>query len=844
MAERITLLRIEWPKRLAIEIRGPLRALRSAPTSARLEISPYDAETAVETHRGPIAYGPGVRVEPAFFEETDYEFTVELTDPEFDADKVELLTPGRTLRDPLRPFSKTGVLSCVLNVGSQAGYLDLELHHEGKRLVHLGLEVFPSKIDYRQDLVALRADLNQEVRCLAHDLYQFTYYQASRRRGIKPGEVEWLENVRFLFGDLQKAFLRIRQAPRTRIEVDEQIRRADQPTRHGATVRRYIQSHARQCVPSAVGHFQAGGVTYRARVLPVEKKVLTHNTIENQFVRWALTVLRQRVHGSLERLRAENSAEVKEQWGQLLQMVSRELRMDLDAVFLREVSGRLTTQVQSLALHMAPGYREFFRAFLDLLSSLEIRGGPFVLSEKELSTLYEMWCFIKLGSLLRRECGEVEKPNWLKVDRRGISVKLQKGVTSELVMRTRNRERIRLVYNAQEQTPTGNFRPDNMLEITKSGSRRAYHYIFDAKYRFADDPDYLKRFKAPGPPEDAINRMHAYRDQIVYQEGGSGGAAGTGLTVWDLGQRRYLQKSVMALVLYPNTDKAGDKNLFYASISKVGIGGLPFLPNETTRVQDVLRMLVEQTSDTEDDRAIQLATEDERERIKKSLEYGMMGIVSSDKQLAYIRQNRVYHLPYRELQGVRLRADFLVFFQSKKKFAAQAGVRYWAEVKNFHVTPRTAIKPVPPWEGRSDGLYAWFELGPVMECKTGLPPNETGHPQLFRVTTRLAFEEARTMDELSLVREPERRLYRELLAAGLKVKVREDRRSKQPVYDIGDLRLHIVAYDQPGCEAGIRFNPATGTYLVEGEKLFTFEGLMFEAVRCMECVRERIKSEP
>jgi uncharacterized protein len=71
---------------------------------------------------------------------------------------------------------------------------------------------------------------------------------------------------------------------------------------------------------------------------------------------------------------------------------------DLDAAFLREVSASLSTPVQSLALHMAPGYREFFKAYLDLLSNLEIRDGPFALSEKELSTLYEMWCFIKLGS--------------------------------------------------------------------------------------------------------------------------------------------------------------------------------------------------------------------------------------------------------------------------------------------------------------------------------------------------------------------------------------------------------------------------------------------------------------
>src|ERR1700690_925350 len=339
MAQRERLLRIECPELLAIEIRGPQRPLRSAPTSARLSILPCQSPIQFETLQGKFDYQPGMKIEPAFFEETDYEFTVELLDSDLKPSLIKLKLPGRQLPDKLRQFSKSRVLSCVLNVGSQAGYLDLDLTHGGKSLLKIGLEVFPSKIDYRKDLAALRADLNHEVRCLAHDIGQFTYHKASRRRGIKPGEVEWLENIRFLFGDLQKAFARIRQAPRTRIEVDEQIRRANQPTRRGATVLRYLRAHAHQCGPSTVGHFNAHGQTYRARVLPVEKKVLSYNTIENQFVKWALAVLRRRVRNSLERLPAENPAD-QDFWGQKLRELSRELRVDLDAAFLQEEIGR------------------------------------------------------------------------------------------------------------------------------------------------------------------------------------------------------------------------------------------------------------------------------------------------------------------------------------------------------------------------------------------------------------------------------------------------------------------------------------------------------------------------
>jgi hypothetical protein len=64
--------------------------------------------------------------------------------------------------------------------------------------------------------------------------------------------------------------------------------------------------------------------------------------------------------------------------------------------------------------------------------------------------------------------------------------------------------------------------------------------------------------------------------------------------------------------------------------------------------------------------------------------------------------------------------------------------------------------------------------------------------------TRLAFDEVRTLDELSLVREPERRLHRELVAAGLRVLLREDRQSGQSAYDIAGLRLRFDVSDANG----------------------------------------------
>ena len=90
------------------------------------------------------------------------------------------------------------------------------------------------------------------------------------------------------------------------------------------------------------------------------------------------------------------------------------------------------------------------------------------------------------------------------------------------------------------------------------------------------------------------------------------------------------------------------------------------------------------------------------------------------------------------------------------------------------------------------------------------------------------------MEELSLIREPERRLYHELKRSGFDVQVREDSRQKKPTYDISDLRLILHIYKTKGWPINITFDPQTSGYLFEGKRLFNFEDLMYSTELCLE----------
>lgn len=497
----------------------------------------------------------------------------------------------------------------------------------------------------------------------------------------------------------------------------------------------------------------------------------------------------------------------------------------------------------TLAMHLAPGYREFFRAWISLSATLEIGGGPLQLRERDVATLYEMWCFVALARLLRHEFGlTVRGASWLRVDRRGITVRLAKGQTSELDMTDARGRSFRVSYNQEDRTPTGTCRPDNTLEIVQSDGGRRFRYLFDAKYRVRADAEYVRDYRAPGPPIDAIQRMHAYRDQIVSDECRSARGSNDASVVWDLGTRRWVQRTVGAFVLFPYVGADAHENTFFRSTSDVGVGSIPFLPGRREEVTQLVKRIAHLSAETVEDTTIGLSTEEERRRIEAAHEYGLLAIVVSDDQLNFIRTKRIYHTEYKADRQLRLRADFVVFIGSKARFGPKAAAWCWAPVRSVRFGERREIRPEPPpslRDSKPTDLYLWFELGEIVDLPR--PLGYSMRPPVFALTNRLALEQASTdVFDLLLVREPERRLAQELRAAGLNVRVYDEASPTDAPFDVGSLRLRIVV---SGAEEGktveVRFDPRTTRFTWLGGGA-SWDELMFESERVTATIRSAL----
>ena len=194
---------------------------------------------------------------PFLFEQTNYQFNLAI----HFADKREprLLLRGQDLLAGRRRIGTHHAYSVPVNFQSEVGYTDVELWLGSERLFTLRVEVFPTKLDYRTDLLELRADLQMEVRSLVFELYGRTFQMLRRGAAHRPKDIEWLTLLRGEFEKLVHALEIIARSPLQRMEVAHVLTvhcvRCAQAPKSG----NYLRRNGSKCVAAAPGISQPAG---------------------------------------------------------------------------------------------------------------------------------------------------------------------------------------------------------------------------------------------------------------------------------------------------------------------------------------------------------------------------------------------------------------------------------------------------------------------------------------------------------------------------------------------------------------------------------------------------------
>jgi uncharacterized protein len=715
------------------------------------------------------------KTEALFFEQTPYQIKIRWSE-KVGLPDLTFFSESPQLNKAIEKEEGLPLLSGYINFDNEVGFSDFQVRSGTKMLLDATIEVFPSKMDYKTDYQSIMSDITSEIYSLAFDFLKKTYRQYNIGNNHSASLVEFYALIRKFYQNFIRALDLIIRLPNHQLAPTHQVLPG---YRYG-----HIDSQTISWLRSHPNNVEIKGGKYKvSRYLALQKPV-TYDTRENRFTKAIIF----RTLNHLKQFDQACSVLGKDASAPLLETKKMEsgLKRRLNSPLFFQISSDPTPITFSMIFSMAPGYRELYKYYRLLSKGLSIQGMSFNLSLKDISQLYEYWCFIRLNKILREKYRLVS-PDFIRVSQDGLVFTIDKGKSSRIVYKNPNKdgEVITLTYNQsfpREATKTIPQKPDNVLTLDKTipGQSGEYSYVFDAKYKIdmaLEGTLYHDAYQTPGPTEEDINTMHRYRDAII-------GQSGPGMTMEE-------RKMFGAYILFPYSNvKEYMNHPFYKSIKEVNIGGLPFLPNQTSMVEEMLTTLIEESPDSAYERAI-LPDNSEGRLIKNDWDNRdvLVGLLKSRAQLAIVLKDNSYWIPSRFLPSSDLPVHYIAIYQSKHIFGSESGIVYYGEVIKAYEIPRKFITASPK---TSKELYfrfkvkRWDRLSSPIQVRI-LSPYISKNFHIM--TTTFLLDHSTYYPELEIQNENEYRLMYELKNFFPKFEIKE--RMDKPYFEYNGYTISL-----------------------------------------------------
>ena len=502
----------------------------------------------------------GVPAPATFFDNADYPIWIEFKDYVKDAQF------GSILQNDNDRFSfRRHILAGFINYKNEIGRSEIQIIYKvdkETRAFRFGFEVLSTKLDYHEHWRTIVEDIEREYRMLSLDYMRRTFHGFSPDQNGEHPDIVWWS----VFEGEQQKFIKacksIIDRPRHRLHGEEVYLRADKLKQTPHNIENRLAEHRKE----------------PAYLYRVEQHILSNDTQENRFLKFALHQISKRYEDLRQRIEAVKTASGTMKSAMLA--TSETLKRLQHHPFFRTIGRFKGISQESMVLQKATGYNQVYRTWNLLRRAYSLNDGLYRLQTKDIATLYEIWCFIEVSHIVKAQLHlddeDVEHRNRMEMN--GIfSWELGKGEHSRILFRKDGVELAELVYNPKNAdkendnvgmkdliVPTVPQKPDIVLQLTKNDLQQGMKmtYLFDAKYRIEG-----KDKGVDVPPEDAINQMHRYRDAIYYKD-------------YDA---NALKKEVIGgYILFPGDGEPNDVAVskFYKTIKEVNIGAFPLRPKD------------------------------------------------------------------------------------------------------------------------------------------------------------------------------------------------------------------------------------------------------------------------
>lgn len=502
----------------------------------------------------------GVPAPATFFDNADYPIWIEFKDYVKDAQFGSILQ-----KDNDRFSFRRHILAGFINYKNEIGRSEIQIIYKvdkETRAFRFGFEVLSTKLDYHEHWRTIVEDIEQEYRMLSLDYMRRTFHGFSPDQNGEHPDIVWWS----VFEGEQQKFIKacksIIDRPRHRLHGEEVYLRADKLKQTPHNIENRLAEHRKE----------------PAYLYRVEQHILSNDTQENRFLKFALHQISKRYEDLRQRIEAVKTASGTMKSAMLA--TSETLKRLQHHPFFRTIGRFKGINQESMVLQKATGYSQVYRTWNLLRRAYSLNDGLYRLQTKDIATLYEIWCFIEVSHIVKAQLHlddeDVEHRNRMEMN--GIfSWELGKGEHSRILFRKDGVELAELVYNPKNAdtendnvgmkdlvVPTVPQKPDIVLQLTKNDLQQGMKmtYLFDAKYRIDG-----KDKGVDVPPEGAINQMHRYRDAIYYKD-------------YDA---NALKKEVIGgYILFPGDGEPNDVAVskFYKTIKEVNIGAFPLRPKD------------------------------------------------------------------------------------------------------------------------------------------------------------------------------------------------------------------------------------------------------------------------
>jgi predicted component of viral defense system (DUF524 family) len=501
---------------------------------------------------------------PIFFENKAYEFDFDFSNS--DAIPKGVNHPLKSVEDSFRVVGKS--IRGVVNFGNDIGWFRLGIVFDQGLLEikqYISFEVYPTKLVMHSDLKEMHKKIDVEYPLWTLSFARKTEHLFGRVKKSQPRfDIVWLANFSSLRNDLETAIKRVAVNPHSRL----------MPYSRKVPLEK-ITSKISTKLEEKIGEDIAG--KFFNKLYRVEKKKLSFDTPENQFLKMVLTKTSSELSKFQERLK-ENSWDESEGAisGSFLAEIAswrNPLEAFLARPFLSEVSDFSGLIGESLVLQQQAGYAKVYQIWQELKLYLDLFSGITTMSLKSVADLYEVWCLLEIRSQLLLLGFEDVGLSGKKIVTKGLEKGFSLSHFSAFSLKRGDGVVINIYHEPTFKAPASRNQegifsfttkqiPDIFLEVIFSTGEKVC-WIFDAKYRISDDADGQDLI-----PEDAINQMHRYRDALIRLfEEQSFEASNKSRPIYG------------AYVLYPGWfDQSEGNNPYERSNLDVGIGGFPLVP--------------------------------------------------------------------------------------------------------------------------------------------------------------------------------------------------------------------------------------------------------------------------